>query len=227
MSADNRPVCGYTREYRLDEIGYDIHVDCPDLPTHAILERDRETGEWRRHMNEGRWTYACDFCVGERFRVADPNWKAVPLKSAVWLDDRMTKRGVLATSQQRCPACGREGAAGAPHRKLYSDEGCGPNRSIALPEDPECPADVEAAKLVNMGEVNRLPLSRTSDMVRVYRPDPRAHLMDGAYLIGTDYAGSTFLLHIDDFDAMAAFLKSTKRFIEGRKPGDIGGEPNE
>lgn len=65
MGANNKPTCSYSRHYHSEYVG-EINVECPDLPTHVVLERD-DAGKWKRSMAFGNFCYACDFHVKEIF----------------------------------------------------------------------------------------------------------------------------------------------------------------
>ena len=88
MSADNRPVCGFTRTYRCEKVEYHWHTECPDPPTHAILTTPpgvapRLTPYLQRAMVGGQWLYACDACAAAlRREAATSRYVPVPLVDA-------------------------------------------------------------------------------------------------------------------------------------------------
>lgn len=86
MSANNRPVCGFVRDYRLMLTDEEIHVKCPGTPTYAVLHRTNVAAPWQRYMEFGEFIYACDLHA----HIEPPNacWIVGPLESVLAEEQR-------------------------------------------------------------------------------------------------------------------------------------------
>ena len=86
MSAGRQPRCSYTRDYRVAGLDYEIDVECPDPPTHAVLKLDEGSKVWKHHADhDGHIMYACDYCVGQRFSAERHDWRVEPLLAMAWV----------------------------------------------------------------------------------------------------------------------------------------------
>ena len=85
MSTLNRPVCSYTRDYRVAELEGELDVECPDPPEYAVLTRNA-AGQWVHARDRQRGLmYACGFCQQRRFSVENADWAASALLSPAWV----------------------------------------------------------------------------------------------------------------------------------------------